>query len=99
MDKFKLTQWGLHRPISDHCPILLANDMKDWGPKPFRFFNIWLTNPKCLSIAKEAWLNIDNPDWAGKKLVKKFKAMKDKIKMWNKQDFGDINVKLSDIEK
>ncbi|XP_058220671.1 uncharacterized protein LOC131330923 [Rhododendron vialii] len=53
LDSFKLLQWGLHRPISDHCPILLTDDSRDWGPRPFKFMDIWLSNPKCMIIAKE----------------------------------------------
>ncbi|GKV12008.1 hypothetical protein SLEP1_g23214 [Rubroshorea leprosula] len=40
-----LKHWGLKRSISDHCPMLLKNEMKNWGPKPFRFFNAWLRHP------------------------------------------------------
>ncbi|KAL8480192.1 hypothetical protein ACS0TY_026930 [Phlomoides rotata] len=35
---------GLGRSISDHCPILLESSKKDWGSKPFKFFNCWITN-------------------------------------------------------
>lgn len=99
MEKFKLSQWGLHRPISDHCPILLADDLRDWGPKPFRFLNIWLSHPKCLSIAKEAWLQSNITGWMGEKLVQKLKDVKERLKEWNKNEFGDINLKLSNSEK
>lgn len=40
IEKFKVVQWGIHRPISDHCPIVLTNDERDWGPRPFRFMDI-----------------------------------------------------------
>ncbi|KAL8557528.1 hypothetical protein ACS0TY_004824 [Phlomoides rotata] len=32
-------QRGLKRSISDHCPIILEDIGKDWGPKPFRGIN------------------------------------------------------------
>ncbi|KAL8483511.1 hypothetical protein ACS0TY_026268 [Phlomoides rotata] len=35
---------GLGKSISGHCPILLESSKKDWGPKPFKFFNCWITN-------------------------------------------------------
>lgn len=34
---------GLPRSVSDHCAIILSTRSIDWGPKPFRFVNAWLT--------------------------------------------------------
>lgn len=31
-----LSQWGLKRSVSDHCPVVLKVNEVDWGPKPFR---------------------------------------------------------------
>lgn len=31
LSKFRVLQWGIHRPISDHCPIVLLDDGRDWG--------------------------------------------------------------------
>ena len=41
IDYFKCVQKGLPRMLSDHCPLLLAGDEIDWGPKPFKHFNFW----------------------------------------------------------
>ncbi|XP_058203081.1 uncharacterized protein LOC131317559 [Rhododendron vialii] len=89
---------GLPRPVSDHCPIMLLDDNRDWGPKPFRFLDIWLSNPKCMKVAKEAWEEAQVHGWAGYILVQKLRTVKDRLKVWNKQDFGDINCALHDIE-
>lgn len=35
LERFQLKQWGLSRCISDHCLVLLMEDERDWGPKPF----------------------------------------------------------------
>ncbi|XP_028076106.1 uncharacterized protein LOC114278281 [Camellia sinensis] len=43
---FKLKLWGLPRLISNHCPLLMMEDERDWGPKPFRFINGWTLHPK-----------------------------------------------------
>ncbi|KAL7200241.1 hypothetical protein ACSBR1_032210 [Camellia fascicularis] len=32
---FRMKLWGLPRLVSDHCPLLLMEDERDWGPKPF----------------------------------------------------------------
>ena len=34
-------QYVLDRQISDHCGLVLKSNMVDWGPKPFRFLDIW----------------------------------------------------------
>jgi endonuclease/exonuclease/phosphatase family metal-dependent hydrolase len=34
--------WVLPRDVSDHCPLILKRNGFDWGPKPFRFNNVWL---------------------------------------------------------
>ncbi|XP_028099997.1 uncharacterized protein LOC114299458 [Camellia sinensis] len=35
IERFKFKLWGLPRVVSDHCPIVLMEDKRDWGPKPF----------------------------------------------------------------
>lgn len=37
---------ALHRLRSDHKPLFLAVEDKNWGPKPFRIFNIRLNSVK-----------------------------------------------------
>ncbi|KAK8681329.1 hypothetical protein V6N13_053733 [Hibiscus sabdariffa] len=41
-----LVQVSLPRGISDHVPLILVLDETDWGPKPFRFINAWVDNPR-----------------------------------------------------
>ncbi|GMJ07486.1 hypothetical protein HRI_004417800 [Hibiscus trionum] len=36
-----LIQSALHKNISDHNPIVLSMVTQDWGPKPFRWFDVW----------------------------------------------------------
>lgn len=98
LDSFKVYQWGLHRPISDHCPIMLIDDIRDWGPRPFKFMDIWLSNPKCMDIAKDTWENTHVNGWAGFIILQKLRAIKDKLKVWNKEEFGDVNTALQDKE-
>ncbi|XP_058215782.1 uncharacterized protein LOC131326892 [Rhododendron vialii] len=93
-EKFKVVQWGIHRPISDHCLIVLTNDERDWGPRPFRFMDIWLSNPRCMANAEETWENTVVNGWAGFQILRKLRAIKDKLKVWNKEEFGDVNSAL-----
>ncbi|XP_028064204.1 uncharacterized protein LOC114267362 [Camellia sinensis] len=36
LQTFNFKLWGLPRLVSDHCPIILMEDERDWGPRPFR---------------------------------------------------------------
>ncbi|KAL8506652.1 hypothetical protein ACS0TY_017519 [Phlomoides rotata] len=36
-------QKGPRHFLSNHCPILLDINVKDWGPNLFRFLNAWLS--------------------------------------------------------
>jgi len=45
--------WVLPRDVSDHCPLVLKVGGWDWGPRPFRFNNFWLENPKFKPLVEE----------------------------------------------
>ncbi|KAL7170980.1 hypothetical protein ACSBR2_035772 [Camellia fascicularis] len=56
IDRFLLDfKWmeNLPRTISDHCPMLLKVDNRDWRPKPFKFINAWLSHPSFMSKVKK----------------------------------------------
>ncbi|GFS37592.1 hypothetical protein Acr_00g0052930 [Actinidia rufa] len=72
-EKFKIRQWGLPRPISDHYLLLISDEEKDWGPKIFRFMDAWLSHPKFMSIVKDVWENTNVTGWKAKlKKILKF---------------------------
>lgn len=98
LEKFKLKQWGLPRTLSDHCSILLKLDDRDWGPKPFKFFIVWLSNPKCLQLMEKAWTGCNVQGWAAYRIHKKLKGMKDALKIWAKEECGELQTKLDKVE-
>ncbi|KAL4385576.1 hypothetical protein GQ457_15G025080 [Hibiscus cannabinus] len=52
-------QEGLKRSVSDHVPVLLYNSTIDWGPRPFKFVNCWLSlkeGRELISPLRIAWL-------------------------------------------
>ncbi|XP_028107298.1 uncharacterized protein LOC114306285 [Camellia sinensis] len=65
MERYNLKLWGLERSVSDHCPLLLVEDGRDWGPRPFRFLNAWTLHPNFGSIVKKAWNVSAFSGWAG----------------------------------
>lgn len=83
----------LRRSVSDHCPLLIKSRDIDWGPKPFRFQDVWLTHQGCLEIIKNSWLKNN-----GKPFMEKLKMVKTDLKVWNSQDFGNIDSQIAHHE-
>ena len=83
----------LKRSISDHCPLLTHTHDMDWGPKPFRFQNIWLTHKGCMEVVRKTWGQSNNTD-----IMMRLKKVKEELKIWNKKDFGNIEDKISSLE-
>ncbi|KAL7202667.1 hypothetical protein ACSBR1_034189 [Camellia fascicularis] len=99
MTKFKLKLWGLLRGVSDHCPLLLIEDRRDWGPKPFRFINAWLLHPNFSSIIKKSWEESVFTGWTCFVIVMKFRNIKMELKKWNKEVFGNVPFSLKGAQE
>ena len=83
----------LHRGLSDHCPLLVHSHTQNWGPRPFRFINSWLTDPNCMKIIKKAWI-----DTASLPTTEKMKEVKKRLKDWNTCEFGNIDSNIKKLE-
>ena len=68
LEKFNFKLWGLPRVVSDHCPILLMEDSRDWGPRPFRFLNASALHPNFLQTVEKVWKETMVERWVGYKL-------------------------------
>lgn len=99
MQNFTLKLWGLPRQLSDHCPIILMEDDRDWGPRPFRYLNAWLLHPKFLPFVKQSWSGMNVEAWAGYKCLMKFKPLKQALKQWNLEVFERVESRLKSIEE
>ncbi|XP_058742577.1 uncharacterized protein LOC131615090 [Vicia villosa] len=88
------------REISDHAPIWIKNNRKDWGPKPFKFNNGWLKHPDFGSFVKEEWSKIVVIGRGDFCLVEKLEILKGRLAWWNKSVFGwiDLNIKSAQEE-
>lgn len=58
----------------------------------------WLSDPKCMKIAKETKEEIQVDGWVGFTILQKMKSIKERLKIWNKENFGDINSALLKME-
>ncbi|KAL5131043.1 hypothetical protein HKD37_12G034013 [Glycine soja] len=73
------SQFNLERNYSDHCPILMNSKCTDWGPKPFRVFDAWLSNKdytKNLKHRLKTWSR-DNCGDLGNKVKQTQKKLND----------------------
>ncbi|KAL8510658.1 hypothetical protein ACS0TY_017467 [Phlomoides rotata] len=87
-------QKGLRRSISDHCPIILENKGKFWGPKPFRVVNAWFTHSDFRSFVENKWNEYRIEGLGGFILKEKFKKLKEDLKEWNRNIFGNMEEKI-----
>lgn len=63
-----LAQFGLKRKVSDHTAILLKEDVKDWGPKPFKFLNSWVREAGFKEMVEKEWASFHVEGWSGMSL-------------------------------
>ncbi|KAL2958343.1 hypothetical protein AAZX31_18G203500 [Glycine max] len=86
------------RNFLDHCPILFKATNADWGPKPFRVLDCWLTKKSFQDLVKGTWRNTTVRGWGGYSLKEKIKRLKVTMKQWNKQNFGDTANRVQQLE-
>ncbi|XP_028099600.1 uncharacterized protein LOC114299127 [Camellia sinensis] len=98
LEVFNFKLWGLPRLVSDHCPLLLMEDERDWGPKPFRVLNAWFLHKDFHNFWKSNWKESRVEGWAGFILFQKLKILKSSLKSWNVEVFGNVLNKLKEAE-
>ncbi|XP_028085234.1 uncharacterized protein LOC114286280 [Camellia sinensis] len=99
LQKFNFKLWGLPRRLSDHCPILMMEDERDWGPKPFKFLNAWCLHPQFKIFVQKIWAESHVNGWAGFKCLRKLRLLKAALKRWNLEVFGKVDFKLKQLEE
>ncbi|RVW31856.1 hypothetical protein CK203_099023 [Vitis vinifera] len=90
-----VVQCRLPRPTSDHFPILLKGGGISRGPSPFRFENMWLKVDGFKELLREWWQGGERVGRASFRMAAKMKEMKEKIKVWNRDVFGRVEVNKS----
>ena len=93
------TQFISERNFSCHCPILLSSSSMDWGPKPFRVLDCWSHDKTFRKVVSKWWSTNSIRGWGGNVLKEKIKGLKQRLKIWNKGQFGDIQRKMIRTER
>ncbi|RVW54571.1 putative ribonuclease H protein [Vitis vinifera] len=65
------------------------------GPSPFRFENMWLKVDGFKELLREWWQGGERVGRASFRMAAKMKEMKEKIKVWNRDVFGRVEVNKS----
>jgi len=86
-------QRRMARPFSYHFPICLESLLSARGKTPFRFENMWLQFEGFFDLIKEWWEETQPHAFASYVIASKLKYIKAKLKVWNREIFGDIRVK------
>lgn len=66
--------------VSDHMPICLLSNNVDWGPKPFKKFDIWFDHPDFINFVKVSRDSIHVSYNASNILVAKLKGLREKLR-------------------
>ncbi|KAL8533869.1 hypothetical protein ACS0TY_010050 [Phlomoides rotata] len=74
---------GGKRSLSDHVPIYIEGCKKDWGPRPFKFFNQWIQHPTYKGVIDRVWSTSNIQGWAGFVIKEKLKELKLELKKWS----------------
>ncbi|XP_071727588.1 uncharacterized protein [Rutidosis leptorrhynchoides] len=86
---------ALDRGKSDHCPIVLKDDERNFGPKPIKVFDEWLDLDNAESCIKEVW---SDPGGGGarldSRLRNKLKKVKFALKAASSQKFGNLDEEI-----
>lgn len=90
---------GLPRTISDHCAIIMQTKHEDWGVKPFRFVNAWLSHPQFREVVEKSWREGGLAGWGGYVVKEKLKCLKEDLKRWNRDHFGHIDNKIQVVRE
>uniref|UniRef100_A0A2N9FNM3 Reverse transcriptase domain-containing protein n=1 Tax=Fagus sylvatica TaxID=28930 RepID=A0A2N9FNM3_FAGSY len=80
--------------VSDHSPALISfRNRKNFGPKPFKFFNYWCEHHDFESWIAKAWEG-DARGTPMFRLYSKLKATKTKLRSVNKDLYGGISQRV-----
>ncbi|XP_071705387.1 uncharacterized protein [Rutidosis leptorrhynchoides] len=82
----------LERRESDHCPIVLKDEEKNYGPKPFKIFDAWYEDESIEQVVSDAWAASTTTGVRKDRVfLNKLKCVKVALKLWSRQKFGQLD--------
>jgi exonuclease III len=92
-----VVQKALRRFVSDHCPISLDSGTYIRGKSYFKFENMWLRHEAFTRKVRDWWGSYDFQGSPSFVLASKLKVLKEDIKKWNRESFGDVHIKKLEL--
>ncbi|XP_071728216.1 uncharacterized protein [Rutidosis leptorrhynchoides] len=88
----------LDRSESDHCPIVLKDEVQDYGPKPFKVFDAWFDEVGIDKLISDTWVTGESGtnvtgicSRKDRVFLNKLKQVKLALKSWHKAKFGQLD--------
>ena len=85
---------ALSSSLSDHCPLLLANDDGPRRPKSFRFENHWTKMPGFQKVVVDAWNEQSVHLEPYQRLFHKLKTTGRRLRTWSKSLFAKSKIQM-----
>ena len=85
---------ALSSSLSDHCPLLLANDKGPQRSKPFRFENFWIKMPGFKEVVQGAWSANSGHSDPYLNLFHKLTEVGKKLRKWSRTMFAHSKVQI-----
>ncbi|MQM19124.1 hypothetical protein Taro_052124 [Colocasia esculenta] len=88
----------LPRGVSDHSPLLIAQQPVVKLPSRFVFLDIWASHDTFLHVVSTAWNRDEKKYYSFDTLISRLKAVKQVLRTWNKEVFGYVQDAIGDVE-
>ena len=85
--------------VSDHCAVVVKSMLKDWGPQPFRSIDAWQMESDFKELVKDKWNSYVVRRDGITNFKDKLKILKEDLKVWNREVFGNLEVSKNNILK
>ncbi|XP_071694021.1 uncharacterized protein [Rutidosis leptorrhynchoides] len=101
LDKWRdLSAVALDRKHFDHCPIMLCEVEKNYGPKPFKIFDVWFDEDDVDQVVSNAWMEAVPNNWRKDCFFRnKLKKVKDALRVWSRKKFGQIDGEIEMLKQ
>ncbi len=97
-DQFShMAQKALPYFMSNHCLISLDSGTYIRGKSYFKFENMWLRHEAFTGNVRQWWGRYDFQGSPSFVLASKLKMLKEDIKKWNKESFGNVYIKKLEL--